>query len=79
MKEKANNPTKYNIVSDVPSPEPFRYGRKYPLGDMDIGDSFFSTERRDRLSSMASWYGKRNGKKFSVRQESDGFRVFRLQ
>lgn len=52
---------------------------KFPFYKMEIGDSF-SVGFDDRLSlrSMASSYGRKNGKKFTTRKSDDGIRVWRI-
>lgn len=58
---------------------PAGYGRKYPFGDMQIGDSFaVNGDIRTRLVSAASRYGARNNKKFSIRKDGDAFRCWRI-
>ena len=52
-----------------------QYRAKYPFKKMEVGDSFFS--ETDACSS-AYMYGKRNGKRFLIRKEGDGFRVWRI-
>lgn len=72
------------IDKNVPMPES-RGSSRYPYADMEVGDSFFiatrgvdelGTARRLRGSSFT--YGKKVGKKFSVRKMGEGFRVWRV-
>ena len=74
----------YKIEKGVP----FIKGKKkteYPWIKMEAGDSFFvplgdknRTEVRTRIQSAAAWAGARNKMKFSIRNENDGFRVWRI-
>ena len=51
----------------------------YPLGDMEVGDSFLVPgEKRSSLRSAIQMYGKRYGKRFSLRTVDGGQRVWRL-
>jgi hypothetical protein len=46
---------------------------KYPFGKMKVGQSFaFDICDYQLISSAASWYGKRNKIKFSIRKQEDG-------
>lgn len=82
MKERTMN-TKFKIEKNIP----LKHGRsrKYPFGDMEVGDSFLVNIKNDpkndrhNLSSTASYFGIRNNKKFSVRKDGDGFRVWRVE
>jgi hypothetical protein len=73
-----NKPHAPRIESGVEMPE--RNNQRYPLGEMEPGDSFFlpDTEQRTRIQSAVSWHGKRNGRKYSIRTVDGGFRVWRL-
>lgn len=74
--------TNYVIEKDVPIPAPEGRGRprKYPFGDMAIGDSFEVEVSREVISPAASYYGSRNGKSFSVRTCADKtIRVWRVK
>ena len=52
---------------------------KFPFYKMEIGDSFsVGLDNRLSLRSMASTYGRKNGKKFITRQSDDGIRVWRI-
>ena len=62
--------TEFRIEKGVPLPS---VRAKYPLGEMDVGDSFhIDAAERARLVSAASFFGTRKGKKFSVRKEVNG-------
>lgn len=60
---------------------PTNINRKYPFGDMSVGDSFEvpvsgtnQQKKRDAVSARtaAILYGKRHGLKFTVRKMPDG-------
>lgn len=65
----------YEIKSGVPIPSAKEFQRanyktKYPFDRMEVGQCFeyeLSVADAGRLRSLASGYGKRTGKKFSVR------------
>lgn len=55
---------------------------KYPFADMEIGDSFVvGAEKIDghRVRVAASHFGKRNARRFMVRQVDNGHRVWRVE
>ena len=75
--------TKLLIDKGVPLP-PRRKGGppdKYPFPGMEVGDSFFAANYEDpRVMSNLAWKrGKKLGRKFSVRTEGDGVRVWRVK
>lgn len=49
----------------------------YPFQCMDVGDSFFVV-REGRVRQAAHNYGARTGKKFTVRKQENGVRVWRI-
>lgn len=59
--------------------------KKYPWGEMDIGDSFFVPmgENEEKTKNMircaAGAFGRRKNMKFSVRKMDGGFRVWRIE
>ena len=70
------------IEKHIPLPlQPQPRGRraKYPFGQMDVGDSFFSDEDRNRLAAASSHAGSRHGKKFIIRSVDGGFRIWRAE
>lgn len=75
----------YEIQADIPAPP--NAGRSggnstYPFGKMEIGDSFSAGNDLPsvrKIRAAASWYGRRNGKKFSCRMVEGGYRVWRIQ
>ena len=54
----------------------------YPFEEMEVGDFFLVDSLKasvDNARYAASWYGKREKKKFSVRKLKDGeFRCWRM-
>lgn len=69
------------IDKNIPMPTPSR-GTKYPFKTMSVGDSvFYDNEITGSQSSpavSAHTYGRKNGKKFSARNEGDGVRIWRV-
>lgn len=76
----------YKIEKNLPIP-PSGTGRpKYPLRDMEVGDSFFvpvplinTLKFRNRLSSALTYFGKRHSVQFITRSVDDGIRVWRVE
>ena len=69
-----------NIDKDVPIPSKGR--TKYPLGEMNVGDSFLVNKGAEKTSSLrmtVSIYGKKHNKKFTTRTTPDGVRVWRIE
>jgi hypothetical protein len=77
--------SKIKIEAGIFMPPPARGGRScsYPFQNMRFGDSFFMLSPGDSsakaLRSSAYRYGKRYGKKYTVRKEKDGFRCWRIE
>ncbi|MFD1945044.1 hypothetical protein [Paradevosia shaoguanensis] len=67
--------TEFRIEKNVPLPERARRAR-YPFHQMEIGDSFFATDKRANYSAYA--FGVRNGVKFVCRAENNGYRIWRI-
>jgi len=62
------------IDKNVPIPIP----NKYPLGKMEIGDSFFATD--SGIRSTVCVYALRHPPcKYKVGKEKDGYRVWRIK
>ena len=69
----------FTLEKDVPAPEQYT---QYPFKEMEVGESFLQPDdlKGQRLRGIIYQYGKRNGKKFSVKkQEPTGYRVWRLE
>ena len=66
------------IDKGIPVPKETRKRKpKYPLAVMDIGDSFFTDKN---IKGLVSRFAKADGaKKFVVRQEGEGIRVWRTK
>jgi hypothetical protein len=69
---------RFKIEKNVPIPHRCAYER-YPFGDMNVGDSIFVSQHSEKARTSASYYGKRNGKKFSCRAEGVGLRIWRTK
>jgi hypothetical protein len=70
-----------NFVIEKGVPLPGR-GRSpiYPFEQMEVGDSFAVPEdKRHVVGPAAAWFGKRHGRKYSVRKTTGGFRVWRVE
>lgn len=72
------------IEKDIPMPDTAVKGSyKYPLNEMEVGDSIFepgprnSNESKVRLS--AKKYGDKTGKRFSARKVEGGVRIWRVE
>jgi hypothetical protein len=73
----------YQIEKNVPLPLRPKQGRpaKYPFATMSVGDSFFVSIGgvvETSFRNVAAQAGKRLGRKFSVKKNHDGFRVWRV-
>jgi hypothetical protein len=64
------------IQKGVPMPT-----QKYPLDDMDIGDSIFfdSDTKRHQLDNAVQRVRYRTGRKFTIRKVDGGFRLWRVE
>lgn len=70
------------IEKNVPIPKPNGSGRpaKYPWKSMEVGDSFFVNggTKTTTLSNSAAYQRALTGRKFAVRTEGEGVRVWRI-
>lgn len=65
------------IDKNIPIPT---FNNKYPLGLLEVGDSFFIKGKNiSDISSTISQYGRRKGTKFISRSVDNGVRVWRVQ
>ena len=75
-----DNKKVYEVVleKNVPMPKS-RYWSKWAkiTDDMDIGDSILLPDRK--TSDLFCQHGFRRGLRFTVRQEEDGLRVWRIK
>jgi hypothetical protein len=74
----ATQPVGYVIEKGVPY-EPV-VCHKYPVSQMEIGDSFLVTDPQDcrRAAATCSNYGRRNGKVFRSKKCPQGIRIWRV-
>lgn len=70
---------------EIPAPHGVATRRVYPFREMEIGDSFLvpgdgdKRQLQARIGSAASYYGKRNNKRFVTRSVEGGVRVWRVE
>ena len=70
----------YEVSKDIPPPRGAgKPGKepKYPVGKMEVGDSFFSVNC-DAAKTAAHAHGLKNGKKFATRKRDGGVRIWRI-
>jgi len=71
--------TAFKIDTDIPAPPSRSRGGKYPFGAMEVGHSFaFTKDNYVNAAAAASWFGKRNNRKYSIRKDGDGYRCWRI-
>lgn len=70
----------YVVEKNVAMKKPNGHVVKYPFAQMEIGDSFFAEVTSIKLSVAANNWGARQEprRKFSVRAEGMGTRVWRI-
>ena len=67
----------YQVEKGVPVPE---VSSKYPFKQMDVGDSFvFELDKKKQVSAAANHYAKKTGFGFTIREDGDGFRIWRVK
>ena len=72
------------IDKNIPIPPRNRQGRnddKYPIRDLDVGDSFIMPAKNTNTASgyvRAAAKRLGDGRKFTVRKTEDGIRVWRI-
>lgn len=78
--------TEYTIESNIPLPKRCcpNGGRKliYPFDKMNIGDSFFISDKskmRVVAQSACSYQRRHKGYKFVTRAENNGLRIWRVE
>mgnify|MGYP000533667375 CR=1 FL=1 len=79
---KVANATEYKIETGIAIPKRGASGRalKYPLPDMEIGDSFLVPRKlKVSVSAAVAYYGKKTGKRFTVQIVEDGVRIWRIE
>lgn len=68
----------HKIEKNVPIP-PKENLRKYPVYEMEVGDSFFVPDTEtQRVSRRIQKFQQRTKARFSVRKEGNGARVWRI-
>lgn len=68
----------YKIEKNIPLPPTARPSNRFRFGEMEVGDSFqVDADDVAQARTAASWYGKRNDMKFTIRRYKDGFRCWR--
>lgn len=69
------------IESNIELPITMLQRSKYPFRDMAVGDSFGisgDAAERERVRAAAYKHSDRNGVRIIVRQQKEGFRVWRV-
>lgn len=66
------------IDSNIPIPEKQKKS-KYPLLDMNVGESFLSNNSYNAIQSACSRVKKDTGMKFMTRKDEGGIRVWRIK
>ena len=67
------------IEKGVPIPTR-SHGYKYPLPEMEVGDSFVANYERERTIRASIYaFGKKLNRKFIVRREGNTIRVWRVE
>lgn len=73
----------FKIDSDVPAPSSLPGRRRYPFGEMKVGDSFLIADGLDynRIANSAHSFARANsrGWKFSIRKTPEGHRCWRIK
>jgi len=67
---------KTKIEKNVPIP-PIARSKKYPILEMEIGDSFYAEGKSARSSAYC--VGARTGRRYVSRPERDGYRIWRVE
>lgn len=70
----------FTIEKNVPLPRKCQRAIKYPLADMEVGDSFVvPLSERQRVTNTAHMFAKRNGGKFASRKiDAETARIWRV-
>lgn len=73
----------FKIEKNIPVPPLRDTHSKYPFGEMNIGDSIFVPHKAgagvNPVVSAAAYYGNKNNKKFTTKNEEKGTRVWRIK
>ncbi len=73
--------TKVKVEKNIPMPEIGRYkgGSKFPLREMEIGDSFYMEGNAGLQRDIISFAHRVRPKKFTTRKEKNGYRCWRIK
>lgn len=67
------------IEKNIPMPE-IPVKREFPYQNLEVGDSFFVEGIKNQLMLNRNYLeGKRLGRKFTLRREGNGVRIWRIQ
>lgn len=68
----------FKIEKGIPTP-PRRSTKKiYPFSEMEVGDSFLAEKRTVGRAAIGFAKHHKNGWKFALRKDGDGFRIWRI-
>lgn len=77
---------KIKIEKGIPLPKNVTRKSKYPFREMEVGDSFFITDKEDakrmqqKVSAVASMFSKKNSEyKFKTQAFDSGVRIWRIK
>ncbi|CAH1657586.1 hypothetical protein CHELA1G11_13031 [Hyphomicrobiales bacterium] len=76
-----SDPSGYNIEKNIPMPMPGGSRRRYPFYELNVGESFHISGSEKDMQAVrvaACHYGRRHGRKFTVRAEDEGGRCWRI-
>ena len=69
----------FKIEKNIPMPTNRGPVSRYPLKDMEIGDSFFVAGRDHAARNIRGVLQRHRPKRFSVRMQDGGIRVWRIE
>lgn len=70
----------FEIEKFIPIPAGYCMARKYPFGEMEVGDSvLFSVDEMKRARSYSHSFGLRHGRKFTTRKVDGGMMIWRIK
>lgn len=77
--ETENTKTEIKIEKGIPVPKDLRTVKKYPVAELEVGDSFFVPNMTSAsLGGTTSYYARKHNRKFTIRNEGTGCRVWRV-
>ena len=79
MADKVEHKT-FTIEKNIPFPEKVKRWHIYPIGELEVGDSFFVEGKKTSTLGSSIRFHQRNGKIFvcSNKSKPDGVRVWRV-